>query len=93
MAGNVHVFRLSYDDAGLPQYQANYTTSGNTYVRVLTGDEELTTFLLHDIALRPAQIETTLRQLHENGKSTWGNIEIPEHEVGAAGMEQLPDDS
>jgi hypothetical protein len=96
MAGILHIFRLDESrtapEPTLRHYQANYTTPGNTYARAYD-EAELALFLRTKAALSEAQLERALEELHGTGRTTIGDVDIPESEAAALGLEQQPSDS
>ncbi len=95
MPGFVHIFRLGTEPQKygkiVAQYQLNYTIGGNSYVRVFD-ENGLDKFLRSNIGITPEMTDTALQQLHEAGKTTLADVEIPQHEAPALGLEQVPTD-
>ncbi len=97
MAGILHIFRVGEErDAHrqlIPEYQLNYdVSSGNTYARTFTGRESLAEFLLDKALVPDAALEHTLRELDTAGHITIADVEIPEKDTAAIGLEELPSD-
>jgi hypothetical protein len=95
MHGTLHIFRIGEerDKYGRRSgnYQANYTTPGNTYSSTYN-EEKLTEFLRTKIALRPSQLQQVMAELRTRGRVTMGEVDISAEEVGGLGLQQNPSD-
>ncbi|SRR5579884_2701236 len=97
MAGILHIFRVGEEAAKhhetIPEYQVNYVVGdGNSYARTFTGREPLAEFLASTALVPENLVEQRLRELDTTGHVTLTEIEIPEHEAAAIGLEELPSD-
>ena len=90
-AGYAHIFALpnTVTDAGasFPVYQFTFNEGSNAYGRVLD-EEELVEFLSEDMGLAIDVVEGALNDLHEQGKTVIGDLELnPE-----MGLKEVPTD-
>ncbi len=97
MAGILHIFRVGEGRERprqlIPEYQVNYdVASGNTYARTFTGREPLSEFLADKALLPESALQATLRELDTTGHVTIPDVEIPEKDAAAIGLEELPSD-
>lgn len=95
MPGYIHITRLSArtgtDDAPLDAYQVNYNVSGVTYAVAWT-EAELAEFLRLKVPLDDVDFENVMGRLRANGHANIDDVDIPEAEASAMGMEMMPDD-
>lgn len=95
MAGYIHITRLSArtgtDDLPLDTYQVNYSVGGITYVAAWS-EEELSDFLRIRVPLEQDDFDAVMARLHESGHANIGDVDIPQNEASAMGMEMMPDD-
>lgn len=95
MPGYIHITRLSArtgtDNIPLETYQVNYNVSGVTYAIAWT-EEELADFLRLKLPLDHLDFEKVMTRLHENGHANIAEVDLPETEASAMGMEMMPDD-
>lgn len=97
MAGILHIFRVGAEQDQhrdiTPEYQVNYTVAdGNSYARTFVGREPLFEFLAATALVPEPSVERTLRELDSAGHATIPDVEIPEHQAAAIGLEELPSD-
>ncbi len=97
MAGILHIFRVgeqaSKHRENIPEYQVNYVVAeGNSYARTFTGREPLAEFLASTALVPENLAEQALRELDTRGDVTIPEVEIPEHQAAAIGLEELPSD-
>ena len=97
MAGILHIFRVGEEAAThretLPEYQLNYVVAeGNSYARTFTGREALAEFLASTALVPENLVGQALRELDTTGDVTIPEVEIPEHQAAAIGLEELPSD-
>ncbi len=97
MSGILHIFRVGEERDPhrqlIPEYQLNYdVASGNTYARTFTGREPLAEFLADKALVPNAALEETMRELDSAGHITIPDVEIPEKDAAAIGLEELPSD-
>lgn len=95
MAGYIHITRLSVKtgtyDRTIPEYQVNYVKTGITYA-IAFDEDELVEFLRHKVPLDDQEFEAVMTRLQETGHANIGDVDIPEQEASAMGMEMIPDD-
>ena len=97
MSGILHIFRVGevrdrYQQA-VPEFQVNYDPGdGNSYARTLTGRERLAEFLAASAHVPQPDVDNALEALDTAGHVTLPDVEIPEHEAAAIGLEELPSD-
>ena len=97
MPGILHIFRVGEErdkyQEPVPGYQLNYDPGdGNSYARTFTGREPLAEFLAARAHLPQETVEIALRSLDNAGHVNIPDVEIPEHEAAAIGLEELPSD-
>lgn len=97
MPGILHIFRIgeevSKHQETVPECQVNYVVAeGNSYARTFTGRAPLAEFLAHSALVPENLAEQALRELDRIGDVTISEVEIPEHEAAAIGLEELPSD-
>ena len=97
MPGILHIFRIgeevSKHQETVPEYQVNYVVAeGHSYARTFTGRAPLAEFLAHSALVPENLAEQALRELDRIGDVTISEVEIPEHEAAAIGLEELPSD-
>jgi hypothetical protein len=95
MPGYIHITRLSArtgtDNVPLESFQVNYNVSGVTYAVAWT-EQELAEFLRLKVPLDDVEFEEVMRRLRENGHANIAEVDLPEAEASAMGMEMMPDD-
>ncbi len=95
MSGYVHMFRLGSEveksGRAVPQFQLTYTAGGNSFVRVFepAGLEE---FIRSNLGITAAAADKAMADLRAGQPVTINDVEIPEHQTAAMGLEQLPSD-
>ena len=78
----------------VPEYQVSYSVAdGNSYARTFTRSESLAEFLASTALVPENSLEQMLRELDTAGYVTITEVDIPEHEAAAIGLEELPSDS
>ncbi len=92
-AGILHIIRLGQTrdkyDRLIADYQITYNvSSGNSFSRILQGDEALDEFLHHHAVVPTGDRERALSALHERGNATITGVEIPMKETAPLGMIQ-----
>jgi hypothetical protein len=97
MPGILHIFRLGEQRdehrETIPEYQVSYSVGeGNSYARTFTGRESLSEFLAGKALIPESSLGDALRELDTRGHLTITDVEIPEHETAAIGLEELPSD-
>ena len=97
MPGILHVFRVGEGrdrhHQPVPEFQLNYVPSdGNTYARIVSGREPLAEFLAATAHVPQPDVDNALQALDTAGHVTIPDVEIPEHEAAAIGLEELPSD-
>ncbi len=97
MPGILHIFRVGEERdlhrQLIPEYQLNYdVASGNTYARTFAGREPLSEFLADKALIPECALDETLRELDATGHVTIPDVEIPEKDAAAIGLEELPSD-
>ena len=97
MAGILHIFRVGEEAAKhhetIPEYQVNYSVAdGNSYARTFTGRQPLAEFLAGSALVPETSVHQTMHELDTSGHVTITDVEIPEHEAAAIGLEELPSD-
>jgi hypothetical protein len=95
MAGTLQILRLGADrdqyDRVVHSYQVNYTTAGDSYVRVYD-DKHLADFLKTVAVLDAVELTRVNRELEVVGSTTVADVDIPLEEAAALGMERVPSD-
>lgn len=95
MAGYIHIFRTELATgtygSSITEYQLTYTSGRNSWARTFDG-EGLEEFLVHDVGLAPEDAATILDRARLQGNVTVADINIPESEAGALGLQQMPVD-
>ncbi len=94
-AGRLHIFELGkhpgkYGET-IPEFQVNYSADGNTFIGVME-EEKLRSFLNSKAAVSPDSLDSVMAELRRNGQLTLTDIEIPESEAPALGLNQQPGD-
>ena len=97
MPGVLHIFRLGDERAQhrdtVSEYQVSYSVGdGNSYARTFAGRESLSEFLASKALIPEQSLGAALRELDSTGHLTITEVEIPEHEAAAIGLEELPSD-
>jgi hypothetical protein len=94
MPGYLHIFRMdeAAGGAGGPDYQVNYSVPGNSFVKSVTGDDELAAFLLHDAEVSSEDADRALTALRATGRATIPDVDIPVSEASAMGLQRAPSD-
>src|SRR5512146_3019634 len=91
--GILHIIRLGQQrdkyDRLIADYQVTYNVpSGNSFYRLVHGDEELNGFLSHRAVVPRAERERALEDLRERGNATITDVDIPPEETTPLGMVQ-----
>jgi hypothetical protein len=92
-AGILHIIRLGqmrdkYDRL-VADYQLTYSaSSGNSFSRIVQGDEALDTFLRHHAVVPTGERERALAALHQRGNATVTDVDISLKETTSLGMIQ-----
>jgi|GEM_PF-2408730 hypothetical protein len=91
--GILHIIRLGQSrdqyDRLIADYQVTYNvSSGNSFYRVVHGDEELDEFLSHHAVVPTGERERALADLRERGNATITGVDIPLKETAPLGMVQ-----
>jgi len=96
MPGYLHIFRTGKSadrlDRARPDYQINYSIPGNSFVKSVTGDDELTGFLVHNAEVPQSEIDRAFRELRSSGRTTIADVDIPISEAPAMGLLREPSD-
>ena len=95
MPGYLHIFRMGEATGGAvrrPDYQLNYSIPGNSFVKAVTGDNELAEFLLHDAEVSTEEVGRALKDLRTTGRATIPDVDIPVSEAPAMGLVRAPSD-
>ncbi len=88
MPGTLHVFRLK---ANPLQYQVNYNVGANSWVQVFDPGG-LDEFLRHSTALPVSEIDAMLEELRTQGRTTEGDVALPESHLAEMGFAESPSD-
>lgn len=94
--GYAHLFALPSrptDSEGVvaPMYQFTFNMGGNAFSKIFD-EPHLVEFLVEELGLKPALLDSTMDQLHSLGNSTIANIEFSENDAAATGMEEVGSD-
>ena len=89
MPGTLHIFRLR---AAPLTYQANYNLGAASYVQVFDADG-LEEFLHHGPGLPPAEIESMLTELRNNGHTGAAVVDMAESHLAEMGFAETPSDT
>ena len=97
MSGILHVIRLGQTrdkyDRLIPDYQITYNvSSGNSFSRIVTGEEALEEFLTHTAVVPTGERERAMAALRKHGNTTITGVDIPLKETAPLGMVQDPSD-
>ncbi len=90
MSGTLHIFRRNVAN-GPTLYQLNYTVDSRTYARVLESDGQLSEFLIENLSLAPASVDTIWQEL-SSGSAIIEGVDISYNEANANGMIEAPSD-
>jgi hypothetical protein len=90
MPGTLHIFRRNVAN-GPTLYQLNYTVDSRTYAKVLENDGQLNEFLVENLSLSPASVDTVWQEL-DSGSAIIEGVEISYNEANANGMIEAPSD-
>lgn len=97
MPGYAHLVRLGVREATygrtIGEYQFTYNSAGKSWVRTFDDEASLAEFLLSDVAIPQDIAGPAMSDLERIGNTTIANVEIPETEAAAMGLEQLPSES
>ena len=95
MAGYIHIFRTdvatgTYGIAAT-EYQLTYTNGKISWAK--TFDEgALEEFLEKDLAIPPENVAEAVTRARLQGNVTISEVDVPESELGAMGLSQMPSD-
>jgi hypothetical protein len=93
MPGYLHIFRTRESgDSAASDYQVNYVIPGNSFMKLVTGDDELTQFLLQEAEVPSAEIGRALGELRASGRTNIADVDIPVSETSALGLLRVPSD-
>lgn len=92
-AGILHIIRLGQTrdkyDRLVADYQLTYNaSSGNSFSRIVQGDEALDAFLRHHAVVPTDERERALAALYQYGNATVTGADIPVKETAPLGMMQ-----
>jgi hypothetical protein len=90
MPGTLHIFRRSVSN-GPTLYQLNYTVDSRTYAKVLENEDQLNEFLVENLSLSPASVDTVWQELN-GGSAIIEGVDISYNEANANGMIEAPSD-
>ncbi len=94
--GRLHIFEVGIGTgtygATIHQYQVSYNDAGNTFSGLME-EEKLKDFLHTKIGVSPEEVERTIAELRSSGHVTLGDVDLPENEAGAVGLQQEPSDA
>jgi len=90
MPGTLHIFRRGVSN-GPTLYQLNYTVDSRTYAKVLENEDQLNEFLVENLSLSPASVDTVWQELN-GGSAIIEGVDISYNEANANGMIEAPSD-
>ncbi len=97
MPGYAHIVRLGLREGTygrtVGDYQFTYNASGKTWARTFEDEDSLAEFLVNNAAIPRDIADPAMSELARVGNATIANVEIPETEAGAMGLEQMPSET
>jgi len=97
MPGYAHLVRLGAREGTYGQtvgeYQFTYSSAGKTWARTFGDEASLSEFLLSEAAIPQDIVDPAMSDLARIGNVTIANVEIPETEAAAMGLEQIPSEA
>ncbi len=97
MPGYAHLFRLGAREAthgtSVTEYQFTYNGGGDSWARTFDDEASLAKFLRSNVGLTHARTDQVLTELQRSGKITIAEVDIPENQAPAIGLEQMPSDN